>query len=139
MQGIHILADLSGCRGDAALLTDVARLRELCITSVKAAGLTAVGELFYAYSKEEGGACEQQSGSTGIVLLAESHLAVHTWPELASVTLDIYACNYSEDNSGKAEHLLNLLAEAFMPTDRSLQRGVQRIHRGAAAAFGGAS
>ncbi len=135
MQGLHIIADLSGCRCDAALLTDVARLRELCVSSVKAVGLTAVGELFYLYSQEEGIDSGQQSGVTGVILLAESHLAVHTWPELAGVTLDIYACNYSADNSGKAEHLLNLLAEAFMPTDRSLQRGVQRIHRGAAAAF----
>lgn len=139
MQGLHILADFSGCRGDTALLTDVARLRELCITAVNACGLTAVGELFYSYSKEDNSDCEQKSGATGIVLLAESHLAVHTWPELAGVTLDIYACNYSEDNSSKAEHLLNLLAEAFMPTDRSLQRGVQRIQRGAVSAFSAAT
>jgi spermidine synthase len=41
-------------------------------------------------------------GVTGTVLLAESHLAIHTWPETGSVTIDVYVCNFSADNSGKA-------------------------------------
>jgi spermidine synthase len=35
------------------------------------------------------------------VLLAESHLALHTWPERAGVTLDVYVCNFSTDNSAR--------------------------------------
>jgi S-adenosylmethionine/arginine decarboxylase-like enzyme len=50
-----------------------------------------------------------------MVLLAESHVAVHTWPELAAVTLDVYVCNLQTDNSARAERLLELLELAFAP------------------------
>ncbi|MDE2049318.1 MAG: adenosylmethionine decarboxylase, partial [Betaproteobacteria bacterium] len=119
MDGLHITADLQGCAGAPALLTDTAALRALCLQAVQAAGLRAVGELFSAY--EAGG-----GGITGVVLLAESHLAVHTWPELGAVTLDVYVCNYGQDNSAKAEQVLQALLAAFAPQ----RQGVNRLQRG---------
>jgi S-adenosylmethionine/arginine decarboxylase-like enzyme len=116
-------------------MTDTAQLQALCEQSVSTAKLHSLGALFHSYSKEDSVISAQISGASGILLLAESHIAVHTWPELKAVTLDIYACNYGQDNSAKVEHLLNLLAEAFKPADRSLQRGVTRVQRGVAAAF----
>jgi S-adenosylmethionine/arginine decarboxylase-like enzyme len=65
-------------------------------------------------------ACEQ-SGITGVVLLAESHLAVHTWPELGAVTLDVYVCNLGCDNSSKAQALMDRLVAAFAPTSTARQ------------------
>jgi S-adenosylmethionine/arginine decarboxylase-like enzyme len=79
MHGLHLTADLRGCRGDAALMTDAAALRALCLAAVRAAGLQPVGELFHRFTPSGD---ERQTGVTGVVLLAESHLAVHTWPEL---------------------------------------------------------
>jgi S-adenosylmethionine/arginine decarboxylase-like enzyme len=135
MDGLHILADLSACQCDSRLMTDEKALQALCEQAVSAAKLHSLGALFHSYSNQDTVDGAQESGATGILLLAESHLAVHTWPELKAVTLDIYACNYGQDNSAKVEHLLNLLAEAFKPADRSLQRGVTRVQRGVAAAF----
>ena len=66
-------------------------------------------------------------GVTGVVLLAESHLAVHTWPELGAVTLDVYVCNLAGDNSAKARALLAALEAAFAPgrvEHHEVQRGV---------------
>jgi spermidine synthase len=60
------------------------------------------------------------------VLLAESHLAVHTWPERSAVTLDVYVCNFSTDNSGRAKQVLEHLIDRFKPESKSLktiQRG----------------
>ena len=54
-------------------------------------------------------------GITGVVLLAESHLAVHTWPELGAVTLDVYVCNFGADNSHRARSLLGALIAVFEP------------------------
>ena len=82
MQGLHLTADLRGCRPDAPAMVDAPALRALCVAAVARCGLTAVGELFHRF--DSGG------GVTGVVLLAESHLAVHTWPELQAVTLDVY-------------------------------------------------
>jgi len=48
-----------------------------------------------------------------VLLLAESHLAVHTWPELRAVTLDVFVCNVASDNTGKAQDLLDALVARF--------------------------
>jgi len=102
MHGIHLAAELHECAA-VALLAEPAALRTLCRRVVAEAGLTAVGELFHHFAP--GG------GVTGVVLLAESHLAVHTWPELGAVTLDVYVCNLSADNSGRAEQVVAALEE----------------------------
>lgn len=118
MQGLHLTADLHRCNPHATALVDAAALRALCLQAVGQAGLTPVGELFHRF---DGG-----NGVTGVVLLAESHVAVHTWPELGAVTLDVYVCNYSGDNSARAHRLLGTLETAFSPSSverNSLQRG----------------
>ena len=99
-------------------MTQPAALRELCLAAVTDAGLAPVGELFHRFTS----ATERQSGITGVVLLAESHLAVHTWPELGGVTIDAYVCNFSADNSVRAERLMAILLEAFAPAQLQRQR-----------------
>lgn len=118
MQGLHLTADLQGCSADAPAMRDAAALRRLCLVAVAEAGLQAVGELFHPFPAP--------GGVTGVVLLAESHLAVHTWPELGAVTLDVYVCNLGADNSGRAEALLRALERAFAP--RHAER--HRVQRG---------
>ncbi|MGE0310146.1 MAG: polyamine aminopropyltransferase [Lautropia sp.] len=118
MQGLHLTADLYGCQCDPALLTDADPLTAFCRRAIGESGLTVVGEQFHSFDP---------GGVTGVVLLAESHLALHTWPELGGVTLDVYVCNFSTDNSGKAEALLESLIDAFAPRDRL----INRIDRGA--------
>ena len=106
-------------------MTDTAALRTLCLAAVAGAGLTAVGELFHRFVPAPGQE-NAPSGITGVVLLAESHLAVHTWPELEAATLDVYVCNLGADNSARAELVLALLVEAFAPSvveRHAVQRG----------------
>jgi spermidine synthase len=129
MQGLHLTADLygCGCAGHAsgpALLVDATRLAALCADVVGRAGLTVVDEKFFTFPPYQG----EPGGVTGAVLLAESHLALHTWPERAGVTLDVYVCNFSTDNSGKAEQVLSDLIVAFAPA----QQNTNRILRGSA-------
>jgi S-adenosylmethionine decarboxylase len=129
MQGLHLMADLRGCRAGDPHLTDVTALRALCLDAVAAAGLTPVGELFHSFAAIT--PQDQPAGVTGVVLLAESHLAVHTWPELGGVTLDAYVCNLSQDNSAKAEALVATLIDAFAP--QRVQR--QALRRGGFSVF----
>ena len=119
MQGLHLTADLRGCAGSQPILCEPQALRALCLHSVAAAGLQPVGELFHRFPPP--------GGVTGVVLLAESHLAVHTWPELGAVTLDVYVCNFSGDNSVRAQALLAQLEAAFSPAE--VER--HRLSRGA--------
>ncbi|MBI5270081.1 MAG: adenosylmethionine decarboxylase [Burkholderiales bacterium] len=130
MHGLHLTADLRGC--DAALppMTEPAALRALCLGAVQGVGLQPVGELFHRFTPRPGSV--QPTGITGVVLLAESHLAVHTWPELGAVTLDVYVCNLGADHSTAAEALLAALQRAFAPAEAQ----VQRLQRGQALGAG---
>ena len=124
MQGLHLTADLRGCATASAVMTTTAALRAACLAAVTHAGLTAVGELFHPFARGEDG--EAPAGITGVVLLAESHLAVHTWPELGAATLDVYVCNLGSDNSLRAEALLATLIGAFAPASverHAVERG----------------
>lgn len=120
MQGLHLTADLRGVSAALPTMADTAALRALCLRAVAAAGLRAVGEVFHRFPAP--------GGVTGVVLLAESHLAVHTWPELGAATLDVYVCNLQGDNSAAAEGLLATLEAAFDAAQ--VQR--QRLLRGVA-------
>jgi spermidine synthase len=121
MQGIHLTADLFQCACARDLLVDRGVLQEACIRLVRGAGLTVVGDDFHQFGNFE----DQPGGVTGLVLLAESHLAVHTWPELNAVTLDVYVCNFKHDNTSKAQVLTDLLVALFVP-ERSNRNRVQR-------------
>jgi spermidine synthase len=129
MQGLHLTADLYGCSCDIARLIDEHVLAPLCRQAVADAGLTLVDEKFHRFPDWQG----QAGGVTGALLLAESHLALHTWPERAGVTLDVYVCNFSTDNSLKAEQLLNDLIVAFAPAEQNtnrILRGTSDPHAG---------
>lgn len=105
MHGVHLTADLQGCPACLPAMLDPQVLRELCMQAVREAGLLAVGELFHRFPGP--------GGVTGTLLLAESHLAVHTWPEHGAVTLDVFVCNLQHDNSARAERLLEALVAHF--------------------------
>lgn len=115
--GLHLVGDLFSCNSDNSLMTNAAQLEAFCKHAVEQANLTIVGSLFHSFGEGE--------GVTGTVVLAESHLAIHTWPEDSYVTLDVYVCSYSEDNSSKAEHLFNRLIQAFAPKEPHLHRLVR--------------
>lgn len=120
MHGLHLVAELYDCSGDPRLLASAAALRELCAGLCRELGLTPVGEIFHQFENRG-----DAGGVTGAVVLAESHLAVHTWPELKAVTLDLYVCNFSQDNSAAARRVGQRLIAAFAP-ERTVQREIER-------------
>jgi spermidine synthase len=119
MRGLHVMADLHGCAEEPLRTGEIVRerVRALCA----AARLTVVGESHHAFS---GG------GYTFAVLLAESHVALHTWPELGCATVDIYVCNYSRNNDGVARELATKVSALFSPGDvvrNEIMRGVESV------------
>lgn len=111
MQGLHLTADLHDCRCAEPWLTDAPLLGERCARAVRDAGLQAVGQLVHAFPAT----AEGPGGVTATVLLAESHLCVHTWPERRGATLDVYVCNFGADHSDKARALMDTLLALFEP------------------------
>lgn len=114
MNGLHLIADLHDCRCAPALLLDAPGLESYCVDACQRHGLSVVGRLFHAFRD----AADQAAGVTGTVVLAESHLAIHTWPEVGGVTLDVYVCNFSGDNSSKARALFAEVIGRFAPETR---------------------
>src|SRR5512133_2556548 len=117
MDGIHLLGEWYGCTGDLAEMTHADALRALCVRLAGDSAMTIVGESFHQFTP---------AGVTGTVLLAESHLAIHTWPEHGFVTVDVYVCNYQSDNTAKADQLFRALERALKPEHTKFHT----IHRG---------
>jgi S-adenosylmethionine decarboxylase len=66
-----------------SVLTDEDELRAVLHAAAAAGGATVVGEEFYAFPN---------GAVTGVLLLAQSHLSIHTWPELALANVDLLTC-----------------------------------------------
>ena len=116
MDGIHLLGEWYECPAHTPEFTRAQSLRALCLEAVRNAGLTIVGDSFHQFEPQ---------GVTGTVLLAESHLAIHTWPEYGFVTVDVYVCNLATDNSDKAKHLFRALEAAMKPKRTKYQEIVR--------------
>ncbi len=71
---------------------------------VQTVGLTVVSETSFTF---------QPQGISVVALLAESHVALHFWPELGKITLDIHVCDFHHDNLEKAKQLAALLAHTL--------------------------
>lgn len=126
MHGLHLTADLYQCTGHERFMLDADAIAGLCREQTAASGLTLVDDRWVKFPPYEG----QPGGVTGTVLLAESHLAIHTWPETGSVTIDVYVCNFSADNSDKARRLMDGVIEAYAPGQvlrQQLMRGDIRM------------
>lgn len=122
MDGLHLTADLHQCQCDTRHLCDAEAIGADCLAAVQASGLRPVAQLFHAFAPT--GA--EPAGVTVAILLAESHLCLHTWPERQGVTLDVYVCNYGDDHSAKAHALMEALIALFQPglvERHALQRG----------------
>ncbi len=111
MNGLHLTADLQHCQCQSAWLTDAVRLVTYCVQAVQTSGLQAVSQMAHTFAPNAQG----PGGVTATVLLAESHLCIHTWPELAAVTVDVYVCNFGADHSAKAYALMDLIVAHFAP------------------------
>ncbi len=83
--GTHLLVEYHGC--DNALLNNLDALKNALTEAAQAAGATVVDTLFHRF-------CPQ--GSSGVVVIEESHLSIHTWPERGYAAIDFYTCGDAE-------------------------------------------
>lgn len=84
--GRHILAELHGVSG--ALLNDPAFLERTLVGAARDAGATIIESSFNPFAPH---------GVTGVIVIQESHLAIHTWPEHAYAALDVFTCSSTVD------------------------------------------
>ena len=110
--GKHLLLELKGC--DKEVLNDLSFLKGTLLTAAEEAGAKVLGESFHQFSPQ---------WVSGVVVIAESHLFIHTWPEYGYAAVDIFTCGDSVQPDKAAEMLVREL-RAENHSALELQRGL---------------
>lgn len=79
--GRHVLAEVYGCSYD--ILNDLKKVERIMVNAALEAGAEVREVAFHMFSPH---------GISGVVVISESHLAIHTWPELGYAAVDIFTC-----------------------------------------------
>jgi len=96
--GRHLLCEYHGC--DRELLNQPETVRSELLRAVTLAGATPLHDVVHAFSPH---------GVTGVVVIAESHFAIHTWPEHGFAAVDLFTCGDSVDPYKAFDHLRSAL------------------------------
>jgi len=110
--GIQLAVELFDC--DENILNDHRLLEQSLVEAATNAGATVVNSVFHQFNPY---------GISGAVIIAESHIAIHTWPEYRYAALDIFTCGTDIDPNGIAEEVQYVLSADRMHVSRIL-RGV---------------
>lgn len=109
--GRHLLLELNGCNPQR--LDDLDLVRRLMLASAREVGATIMGDTFHRFHPQ---------GVSGVVVIAESHLSIHTWPEHAYAAVDIFSCSVSFRPEAAARILIEGLDSA-RPSLLIVERG----------------
>jgi S-adenosylmethionine decarboxylase proenzyme len=109
--GRHILAEFYDCA--PGLLNDPEAIEQVMREAAAVSGATIVESVFHMFSPH---------GVSGVVVVAESHLAVHTWPEYGFAAVDFFTCG--EVDAGAAIRHLEEKFGAERAVSREVERGV---------------
>lgn len=109
--GRHVIIELWGCN---EVINDAARVERAMRDAVQAANATLLDIFVHEFSPQ---------GVTGVAVLAESHLSIHTWPEYGYVAADVFTCGSTTRPEAAAEVLRKEFA-AETADIRELERGV---------------
>jgi S-adenosylmethionine decarboxylase proenzyme len=110
--GRHLLIELQDC--DREALNDLGFLRDTMVAAAVDCGATVLGESFHHFNPQ---------GVSGVVVIAESHLSIHTWPEYGYAAADIFTCGTTVEPARAAGVLIEKLG-AKNHSLKEIQRGV---------------
>ena len=110
--GRHFLLELKDCNRD--LLNDLDSLKKLLKDAAAECGAEVLGDSFHRFSPQ---------GISGVVVIAESHLFIHTWPEHGYAAVDIFTCGNRVNPEIAAEFLIKKL-DSKNRTVIEMQRGI---------------
>ncbi len=111
--GYHYIVEAAGCDGATIGSTD--RMREILTEAARVGGMGVRTSYFYRFSP---------TGVSGVVIVSESHISIHTWPERGYAALDVFVCG--ED--AKPEDAIHYIITNMGSTDAhvtEIKRGIQ--------------
>ncbi|MFC2157643.1 adenosylmethionine decarboxylase [Acidobacteriota bacterium] len=115
--GHHFIVEASGC--DASIISDVDKVQKILVEAAAKAGATIWTVSFHKFNPQ---------GVSGVVVISESHLSIHTWPEFGYAAIDIYTCG----DHVKPDIGINSAVEAFKASSShitELTRGIEEGDR----------
>ncbi|MEB3196494.1 MAG: adenosylmethionine decarboxylase [Candidatus Sericytochromatia bacterium] len=110
--GRQVLLELYGCPPER--LTERAGIEAAMLAAARACAATVVESVFHAFNPH---------GVSGVVIIAESHLTIHTWPEHGYAAVDVFTCGHTIDPAEAVDSLATALAAAHV--------SVTEVNRGA--------
>ncbi len=99
--GRHLIAEYADCQGGK--LDDLKHIEQSLLEAVRRSGATIVDSVFHRYAPQ---------GVSGVVVIAESHMSIHTWPEYNYAAVDFFTCGTAVDPYLANEHLKEALGSA---------------------------
>lgn len=108
--GQHILVEYHDCNPDA--LNNFEVMKQAMLDAAKNAGATIVGDVFHRFSPH---------GVSGAVVIAESHISIHTWPEYAYAAVDLFTCGTNVKPWVAFDHLKQVLG-----SERTIEQEIPR-------------
>lgn len=100
--GRHILVEFLNCK--ANVLNDVAAIENAMVEAAQIAGATVINSTFHHFSPY---------GVSGVVVIQESHLAIHTWPEYQYAAVDLFTCGDTVDPWVSFEYLKKVFDASY--------------------------
>jgi len=110
--GMHVVLDLYEC--DPQILDDIEKIEEILTGAAEVANATVIDKRFHKFSPQ---------GVSGVVVVSESHIAIHTWPEHGYAAVDVYTCGNHTMPLKASEYIIREL-KCKRPTLVKLDRGL---------------
>ncbi len=110
--GTHLLIELKDCNPE--ILKNLEKVRSALVTAAKKAKATVIDLSFREF---------QPFGISGVVVIAESHLTIHTWPEYSYAAVDIFTCGDHIKSEVAASYIIKVL-ESKNPSIVEMKRGL---------------
>lgn len=111
--GYHYVVEASGC--DPEVLKDPNRIREIFLEAAKVGNMEVKASYFFRFSP---------TGVSGVVIVAESHISVHTWPEEGYAALDVYTCGEKADPEKAVDYILEKFKAQYAHVSE-VKRGIK--------------
>ncbi|NLW06936.1 MAG: S-adenosylmethionine decarboxylase proenzyme [Clostridia bacterium] len=118
--GRHVLAEVYGCCFE--ILNDIKKVEEIMVNAALEAGAEIREVCFHKFSPQ---------GVSGVVVISESHLAIHTWPEYGYAAVDVFTCGDTVNPWDACRYL----TEKFKASDvraTEIERGIANTSQAAA-------
>lgn len=110
--GRHLIVEMFDC--DSTILNDEEMVARYMLQAAEVSGAITVGKVFHRFAPY---------GVSGAVVIAESHLSIHTWPEYGYAALDLFTCSDSVE-PWKGLNLLREKLKAERISHTELKRGI---------------